>query len=449
MTKAKREIGAWYKDRFAGFESQLNGQSKTPVQALRRRAIDHFVSEGFPTGRDEDWRHTNLNPITRIQFNPALEDRTGSLDPRAIAPFLIDDMDSLRLVFVNGRYDAGLSDVGVSDGAITVSSLRETMSNDPDLVDLYLGRNVGADAHGFSALNTAFLLDGAFVHIGEGVRAEKPIQLLFISVASDTPMVAFPRTLIVLEADADATIVESYAGTGLGSYLTDAATEVFLGERSRLEHCRIQRESTSAFHVSASYFRERTGSRLNSLNVDLGSTLCRNDIVTRLEGEQVESTLNGLYVAAGDQHVDNHTLIEHAAPDCESHELFKGVLGEKSTGVFRGKIHVHQVAQKTDAYQSNQNLLLSDTADVTSKPQLEIYADDVKCSHGSTTGQLDDQAVFYLRARGIGEREAMDLLTRAFADEILDRVAVEEVGRQLHQLVAEKLKSIHPQGEPA
>ena len=447
MSEAESDIRRHYVDHFAGFEARLNGQSQTPVHALRRQAIDRFAATGFPTGRDEDWRHTNLSPITRIQFQPWSQDQTGLLQPADIAPYLVAGLAAHRLVFVNGQFDAALSDAPGADGEVAAGSLRDAVALDSGLAE-HLGRNSARG--GFDALNTAFLDDGAFVHVAAGVRAQMPIQLLFVTAptigsgsAAGVPTVSFPRTLVMLEAGAEATVVETYAGGGDVPYLTDAATEVFLGARSRLEHCRIQRESAAAFHVSRSHFHEEGESQLDSHSVDLGTRLCRNDIVTRLLGAGVKSILNGLYVTAGDQHVDNHTLIAHAAPGCESHELFKGVLGERSKAVFRGKIHVHQVAQKTDAYQSNQNLLLSDDADVTSKPQLEIYADDVKCSHGSTTGQLDDDAIFYLKARGIGDGAARSLLTRAFAGEILDRIPVEAVVRQVRELVADRLGALH------
>ena len=447
MTQTKTtDIQDWYLTNFAGFESRLNGRSDAPVQSLRKRAIDHFAATDFPTSHDEDWRHTNLGPITRVRFEPWSDDQTGRLDREDIAPFILDDLDCQRLVFVNGQYAAQLSDAESSDGKATVTHLRQAIENRSATVDRYLGQNVRAEQHGFSALNTAFLDDGALIHVPANVHAEKPIHLIFLSVAGESPSVSFPRSLIVLEAGAEATVIETFAGTTEHTYLTNAATEVFLEEKAVLQHCRIQRESGSAFHVADTAFRESGGSRLFSHNIDLGARLCRNDIVTRLEGERIESSLNGLYVADGEQHVDNHTLIEHAAPNSASYELFKGVLGQKSTGVFRGKIHVLQIAQKTDAYQSNQNLLLSDDADITSKPQLEIYADDVKCSHGSTTGQLDTEAIFYLRTRGIADEAARGLLTRAFADEILDRIQVEQVVRQLRRLVADKLQSLHQQG---
>ena len=325
--------------------TDLNGQSQTPVHALRRQAIDRFAATGFPTGRDEDWRHTNLSPITRIQFQPWSQDQTGLLQPADIAPYLVAGLAAHRLVFVNGQFDAALSDAPGADGEVAAGSLRDAVALDSGLAE-HLGRNSARG--GFDALNTAFLDDGAFVHVAAGVRAQMPIQLLFVTAptigsgsAAGVPTVSFPRTLVMLEAGAEATVVETYAGGGDVPYLTDAATEVFLGARSRLEHCRIQRESAAAFHVSRSHFHEEGESRLDSHSVDLGTRLCRNDIVTRLLGAGVKSILNGLYVTAGDQHVDNHTLIDHAAPGCESHELFKGVLGERSKAVFRGKIHVH------------------------------------------------------------------------------------------------------------
>jgi Fe-S cluster assembly protein SufD len=245
--------------------------------------------------------------------------------------------------------------------------------------------------------------------------------------------------LIIAEANAEASLVESYAGLGTETYLTNAISEISVGENAALDHYRVQREAPAAFHISATHVREERAAQFRSTSITLGGRLTRNHVHTALVGEGIDSTLNGLYVEDGTQHVDNHTLIEHAQPNCQSHEFYKGILGGKATGVFRGKIHVHQAAQKTDAYQTNQNLLLSDSARIDTKPQLEIYADDVKCSHGATIGQLDQDAIFYLRSRGIGHREAVRVLTRAFAGEVLDRVRVDPLRDALDDLVTQRL----------
>ena len=266
------------------------------------------------------------------------------------------------------------------------------------------------------------------------------MHLLFLSTVTCPNTVSHPRVLIVAEAHAEATLIESYAGLGTEVYLTNGVSEIFVGENAALDHYRVQREAPAAFHISATHVREERAAQFRSTSITLGGRLTRNHVHTALVGEGVDSTLNGLYVEDGNQHVDNHTLIEHAQPHCQSHEFYKGILGGEARGVFRGKIYVHQAAQKTDAYQTNQNLLLSQTARIDTKPQLEIYADDVKCSHGATIGQLDQDAIFYLRSRGIGHREAVRVLTRAFAGEVLNRVRVDALRDELDHLVTHRLE---------
>ena len=437
----------WYLASFAGFEERLNGESSSPLHKVRRSAIDFFAESGFPSSRDEEWKHTNLAPLTRIKFHPLFDGDPATLSAADIAAFTFAGLECTQLVFLNGLFAPHLSTPGPLPPGVRAMSLAAALEEVPEKVEPHLGRYLPYQQQGFAALNTAFLKDGAFIYIPQGTQLEAPIHLLFVSTAGKHPTVSFPRNLIVAEASTRASLIETYAGLQDQVYLTNAATEVVVGANASFEHCKIQRESTAAFHVAALHFNEARDCRLTSNNIALGGRLTRNDITTVLDGEGVESTLNGLYLMDREQHVDNHTLIEHAQPNCVSYELYKGILAGQSSGVFRGKIHVHQAAQQTNAYQSNQNLLLSDEAEITSKPQLEIYADDVKCSHGSTTGQLDQDAVFYLRTRGLGEQDAINVLTRAFAGEILDLIASETMRAQLNQLVISKLESAHHSGE--
>jgi Fe-S cluster assembly protein SufD len=306
-------------------------------------------------------------------------------------------------------------------------------------VEAHLGRHASCDQEPFTALNTAFMQDGAFIYLPRNAIVEGPIHLLFFSTGREEPTVAHPRVLVVAEPGSQAQIIESYAGLAEALYFTNAVTEIAAGEGAVIDHYKIQRESRQAFHVSDLRVREARDVRFRSTCFTLGGRLVRNHAHTALHGEGIDSTLNGLYLTDGRQHVDNHTLIEHLQPRCASHEYYKGILGGGSTGVFRGQILVHQAAQKTDAYQANRNLLLSDEADIDTKPQLEIHADDVKCSHGSTVGQLDQDAIFYLRSRGIDAEEATRILTRAFAGEIVARVRIEAVREQLDRLVSDRL----------
>ena len=431
----------FYLAAFRGFEDNLNGETSSALHQIRRHAIDRFSETGFPTGRDEDWRHTSVSAVTRSEFVPALTPGPAVTDGD-LEPFCFPGFEGIQLVFVNGHLSSSLSTVPALPAGVRVGSLATAFAEEPELPEKHLGKHADCDLPGFAALNTAFVTDGAFVHLPSGVALERPIHLLYLSAVENRPSVSFPRTLIVAGDGARGSVVETFAGLGDSVYLTDAVTEIVAGDDSVLDHCKIQRESDAAFHVGVLHVTEGDSCKFASHSAVLNGQLVRNDTTTLLDGEAIESTLNGVFLGGGDSRIDNHTTIEHAKPNCSSHELYKGVLGDRSKGVFRGKIHVHQVAQKTDAYQSNQNLLLSEDADITSKPQLEIYADDVKCSHGSTTGQLDAEAIFYLRSRGIGEKEAIATLTRAFAGEIVDRIPIESVRQKVGELVSGKLSSL-------
>ena len=423
----------WYQSRFADFEQNLNGEAQSPVHQLRRDAIAHFTATGFPTTRDEEWRFTNIAPLTRIDFELA-----AKTDEPATA-----DIAPLRYglpgpVFVDGHFAPSLSQLDALPQGVVVKNLRAAFNEDADLVSRYIGQDAMSEEQAFTALNTAFVQDGVLIYLPQGTVLDTPLHTLFLSTGAKANAVSHPRVLVVAEAHAEATLVESYAGLGVEVYLTNSVCEINVGVNASIDHYRVQREAPTAFHISATHVREARSARFRSTSITLGGSLTRNHVHTALMGEGIDSTLNGLYIENGSQHVDNHTLIEHAQPNCQSHEFYKGVLDDEASGVFRGKIHVHQAAQKTDAYQANQNLLLSDSAKIDTKPQLEIYADDVKCSHGATIGQLDADAIFYLRSRGIGHREALRVLTRAFVGEVLDRVRIDGLRDELDRLVTER-----------
>lgn len=414
----------------AHYQSCFNNLVGTDeLVSLRQKAIEHFADAGFPTTKDEEWAFTNIGPLTRINFELAAS---------SSAPAALDDYryGLNGLVFVDGHFAPAHSHLnGLSDEVFIkrLSTAAQTF-----IVSAALGRAATTEGQAFTALNTAFLQDGAVVYVPHEV-VEQPIHLLFVSTGQRANVVSHPRVLVILGPNAQATVVESYVGLGSEPYLTNSVSELFLGPNAVLDHYRVQRESAAAFHIAATHVYEERAAQFRSTAITLGGRLTRHHIHTALAGEDVDSTLNGLYIEDGAQHVDNHTLIEHIQPHCQSHEFYKGILGGRATGVFRGKIHVHQAAQKTDAYQANQNLLLSETAQINTKPQLEIYADDVKCSHGATIGQLDEDALFYLRSRGIGHQEAVRVLTRAFAGEVLDRVRVPALKDQLDRLVDSRL----------
>lgn len=411
----------------------------TRVAEMRRRAIERFAAVGFPTLREEEWRFTNVAPIVRSSFRPA-SDEAPELGLEAIAPSLFAGA-AARLTFVDGRFAPALSFVGDLPAGVFVGRLAEAIEAQREEITEHLGAHRPGDApdtHAFAALNAALFRDGACLLLPRGARIEAPIHLVFVAT---TGAMSFPRNLIFLGVDAQATVVETYTGIGGtgGASLTVPVTEIVTLADANLRHVKVQREALDAFHVAAFELYQERSSRVSSHSISLGGGLVRNDLHAVLAGEGADCVLNGLYLVEGRQRVDNHMKVEHAAPHCESHELYKGVLDGNSRAVFNGLIYVHPGAQKTDAKQSNRNLLLSGDAIANSNPQLEIYADDVKCTHGSTVGQLDEDAIFYLRSRGIGIEAARSLLTYAFASELVERIPVEPVRRALEEFLFSRL----------
>jgi Fe-S cluster assembly protein SufD len=402
------------------------------LEGLRREGITRFEAVGFPNTKQEDWRFTNIAPIARTQFE--LPERAALPDE---LPFSFGDEAAAELVFVNGYFMPELSRSHGLPAGVRVRSLGEALRTDAALIERHLARHADIQHNPFVALNTGFVREGAFVHFAHGAVLDRPVHLLFLSAPSELPTVSHPRILIVAEDSSEATVVETYAGVGgEGVYFTNAVTECIAGNNARIDHLKLQQESRQAFHVATMQVHVgRTGAFI-SHSAALGSKLTRNDLNVVLAGDGAETTMNGLVWIGDDQHVDNHTLIDHARPGCPSHELYKHVLTDKSSGVFKGKILVRQPAQKTDAKQTSKALLLSDDATIHSQPALEIYADDVKCTHGSTIGPVDEDMVFYLRSRGVSLEAARHLLTYAFAADITRRIRVEPVRRRLEDWMA-------------
>jgi len=383
-----------------------------------------FESLGFPTMRDEDWHFTSVAPIADHVFHPG---KSGTVSPSELASLLVAKLPGPMLVFVNGHYASELSSPPTAvepGGGISIQSLASALRDDAggDL-SRRLGEVARPDSSAFTALNSALFRDGAVVRIGANAAATAPIQLVFVTTEAEGA-ISSPRNIIIAERHSQATVVESYlsADTGNGAYFTNAVTEVFVGEGARLSHYKLQGESAAGYHVGTIQARQAANSYYESFSFATGGALSRTNVYTVLEGDAAESVMNGLYLADGSQHMDHQTFIEHVAPNCPSHELYKGILDGRSHGVFNGKVYVHPEAQKTDGKQSNNNLLLSEHARVDTKPQLEIFADDVKCTHGATVGRLDETALFYLRSRGIGMAVARQLLTYAFAADVLERL---------------------------
>jgi Fe-S cluster assembly protein SufD len=410
-----------YAPSFADVERRVGGEAAWLLD-LRRKAFARFQSLGFPSPQDERWKYTNPGPITRIPWRAA----SGGREVRRATSMPVDLSANVRLVFVNGRFSSALSsDPAKAPAGVELASLAGVLRRHPDWLEPHLARHASWENNSFTAWNTAFFEDGAFVRIARGAAADEPIHLVFLSEGESEPAVSHSRVLVVAEAGSQASVVERHVGDG--RYLTDAVTELVLGDGASIEHSKIQRESVSAFHLHAIAVHLARNARFESMNVALGGALARVDIGAVFGGEGGDCSLNGLFVAGGTQHLDTHTFIDHAKPHCSSRELYKGILDGKSRGVFHGTILVEKDAQKTDAIQTNKNLLLSREALVSSTPALEIFADDVKCKHGSTIGQLDEAQMFYLRSRGIGEADARTLLTWAFAEDVARRIRIPEI----------------------
>ncbi len=406
-------------------------QSPGWLRSLREDAFARFELLGFPTQRNEDWHFTSVGPIAERAFKLA---SSAAGQARGLYQFPFGS-EWPTLVFVNGRL-LGPNGIDAPDG-IEISPLSSTIQDGEARLP-EIGRIAHYDRNAFTALNTAMFSDGALIRVAPNVSIDVPIHLIFVS-SSDSTTVSHPRTFIVAGRNSRATVVESYVATdGAASYLTNAVTEVVLEDGAHLAHYKLQSESRSAFHVGTIQARQDKASRYDSFSFATGASLSRTNIGTVLAGDGAETVMNGLYLADGTQHVDHQTFIEHIAPNCPSHELYKGILDGRSHGVFNGKVYVHPEAQKTDGKQSNNNLLLSGEARVDTKPQLEIFADDVKCTHGATVGRLDETAMFYLRSRGINRNNARKLLTYAFAADVLERLELVELRDALESQVLER-----------
>jgi len=431
-----------YEESFSGLERLANGREPSWLRKLRQDGFARFAQTGFPTIRDEDWRFTNPLPIVQTPFRLV---RNGHSLPLAadIDQFAVPGA-ACRLVFVDGRLVPSLSSVAQAATGITISNLASELARNPGAVEGHLGHYLDLQRDAFGALNTAFIEDGAYVHISKGVIAEQPIYLLFVSTAHEFPVVSHPRNLIVAEENSQATIIEDYVslGSGSGAALSNVVTELVAGDHSVISHYMIEREHKQAFNVSTLRIQQGRAADIASHSVLVGGALVRNNVHPVLAGEGGECLINGLFIGSERQHLDNYMLVEHASPHCSSRQFYNGILDGRAHGVFHGRIIVHKDAQKTDAKQTNRNLLLSDSAQIDTKPQLEIYADDVKCTHGATIGQIEENALFYLRSRGIDEPSARRLLLLAFANECLDRMKDGPARAYVENLIGQSLASI-------
>ena len=420
-----------YHEAFAAFEKTASGRDVPWLRKLRSGAFARFAEVGFPTSRDEDWRFTNVSPVSQGQFQLS-GDGVDSVSAAQLKPF--EFPGALRLVFVNGHFAPGLSHTSAQPG-IQVASLASVLQENPSRVEPYLGRYLDTRRDAFCALNTAFLADGALVRIPKSTVAEQAIHLLFLASAGQPPTITHPRNLIVVEAGSEAAIIEDYVSLQDTPGLCNSATELIAEKGANVSHYLIEREHAGAFNFSTLRIQQARNANVASHSILIGGALVRNNVHPVLAGEGAECLINGLFIGRGTQHLDNYMLVEHASPHCSSRQFYNGILDGRAHGVFHGRIVVRKDAQKTDAKQTNRNLLLSDEAQIDTKPQLEIFADDVKCTHGATIGQIEEKALFYLRSRGLDEASARQLLLLAFASECLDRMKENGVRENIERLI--------------
>jgi Fe-S cluster assembly protein SufD len=418
------------------FETESGKRSPDWVRATRRAAMEQFEDLGFPTLDHEDWRFTNVVGIAEGDFGLASETRHPGL-AEGLAGLCLEGVRP-HAVLVDGRLEPSLSRRKPPKG-VTFESLAHALAERPLLVKQHFGRLSGGDADAFTALNTAFFDDGLLVHAGKGVVAESELVVLHVSTAGLTPRMSHPRTLVILETGSELSLVEDHVSFGRGTTFTNSVTEIVVGPNASCRRTLLERESSSAYAVTTVFAEQARDSKFASHAALFGGALVRNNVYPTLDGENCESLVNGLYVTGSSQLHDNYMRVRHAKPHCDSRQFYRGILDGNARAVFSGRIIVHEGAQKTDAKQTNMNLLLSEDARVETRPQLEIYADDVKCTHGATVGQVDDEAIFYLMARGIDRQTARRLLVFAFANEILDRMDLESVREALRSLLTARL----------
>lgn len=406
------------------------------LAALRRRGAEAFARQGFPTTRHEDWHYTSTAPLVEAGFVSTVA-AAGEVRAEDLEPFAFG-ADWPTLVFVNGRFDAALSRLDALPDGVRALPWEAALRDEPETLERMVGSIAAPDAQPFVALNQALFADGAVVVVKKEMEADRPVHLLFVTDAAAARTAAHARVLVCAERHSKLTVLESHVALGDASYWTNTVTELEVADGASLTHVKVQRESARAFHTAHVEARQGRDSHLVSFSFAAGARFSRADVHTLLAGEGCGATLNGLYAVGGDQHCDHQTRIEHAQPNCYSRELYKGILDGRSHGVFNGKVYVHPAAQKTDGKQTNNTLLLSDEARIDTKPQLEIFADDVKCTHGATVGRLDQTALFYMKSRGLSAESARKLLTYAFAADVLETIELEPVRAGLEALTLER-----------
>lgn len=420
---------------FLVLENQIAADD--PVSDIRNQAMKQFEATGFPTKKMEAWKYTSLKSVLNEDYN-VFAKREKALEYKDVKPYFIHDIDTYKIVFIDGVYSSHLSETSHEGLDVCLMSAALAKPKYKEVIDTYFNK-VAKQDDSLTSLNTAFTKEGAYIYIPKNKVVDKPIQIVHFATGVEDALMLQPRNLIIVEDNAQVQIIERHQSLTEHPVLTNSVTEMFVGNYANLDYYKIQNDMLSASLIDNTYISQGKESNASVHTFSFGGKLTRNNLNFYHKGEHLESTMKGITIIEGKQHVDHYTLVDHAQPNCESHQDYKGIYAEKSTGVFNGKIFVDRIAQKTNAFQQNNNILLDDSATINTKPQLEIFADDVKCSHGCTIGQLDEEALFYLRSRGIPLKEAKGLLTFAFASNVLDSVRIPEVKNRINKLIANKL----------
>lgn len=428
------ELKEKYKNKFIEFEATLNGEKESNFHNIRKDAFNTFEQLGIPSLKNESWKYTNLNNLFGRGFEPIVNAELDNTIQIHTFPFIVTN----RLVFIDGLFSKQHSHI--VDKNVTISNLKTEFKNNNPVLAEYFSKIVSNEKENFVALNTAFANDGAFIHVPEKTVVEHPVLLIFVSSGKKTLGISQPRNIIVVEKSAQVSVIESYQNPNETEAFSNKVTEAYVKENAQLNFYKLMMNEQMYHHISTSHFNIESYARLNAITINFGGALIRNNLNVVFKGPHAEAYLSGTYVLNNKDHVDNHLLIDHAVPNCYSNQLYKGLMDGQSTGVFNGKVFVREDAQKTNAFQSNKNILLSEQATINTKPELEIYADDVKCSHGATIGQMDKNALFYLKTRGISETIAKQIMFQAFVGEVIEKVSIEPLKNYLLEKLHEKFE---------
>ena len=419
---------------FMAFENTLDVDS--PVHDIRTEAIKTFETEGFPTKREEAWKYTSLNSVLKHDYS-VFPKHENALEFKDVKKYFIHEIDSYKIIFIDGKYSSHLSQTTHDGIDVCLMSAALNKPKYQLIIENYFNKIAPKD--GLSSLNTAFSAEGAYIHIPKNKLVAKPIQIIHFSTGNEAAILSQPRNLIVVDENSHVQIIERHQSLTDNPVLTNTVTEIFANKRAIVDYYKIQNDNENASLIDNTFVNQKQESHAKVHTFSFGGKLIRNNLNFYQNGERIDSTMKGITIIGNKQHVDHNTLVHHIEPNCESHQDYKGIFDDSSTGVFNGKVVVEKEAQKTNAFQANNNILISDKASINTKPQLEIFADDVKCSHGCTIGQLDESAMFYLRSRGIPEKEARALLMFAFSNNVLDSVKIPEIKNRITKIIANKL----------